>query len=482
MSYNTSIGSSSTIENEFTNNQFDIIAQNIAGYSNYTLDIVNNNFTRRKFGISIDGGSNFRIAGNLLEGDLSSLRIINTGYHNLFNQNLIGCNSFKENSGIAAFGNNREVQFLENDFQLTCCFDFYLNETTSPQINGSIRAIQGDINTPAANCFTHPPYSPDIIASSNGVTPFRYYYQGGEPPFGCATEPLTPGVYTKQDVQGAQTGIDCGQFGGLPEGLPNPTLSDLNSRRAALLQLAPYIYTDENALNQYYITLQEKDAILQYLLGQELASGQYTTAEGLLVGEQSKAANWTIFGLRMEREDYIGATSWLNQLAIEDNEDIEFRDVQLINIQRLQNLDSFQLTIEQEAMLNSVAESNSPVRGFARGILGILKDRRFYPDTINLGGGSSSQPGSSYRKAALVNIFPVPANSEISVSWPILHADSGARLLVYDIYGRLQIQEHILPLETDRILKTGQLPDGVYFLIISDDGKPVHKGKFTIQR
>ena len=478
----TTIGSASTIENKFFGNTFDILADNISGHDVYALDIVNNNFTDQRFGITVSGGTSFRIAGNLLKEGISSLRIINTGFNNPFNQNLIGCNTFRYGPGISASGNNKEVLILGNDFE-TSGYDLLLKETTSPQIDGSIRETQGGVGFPAANCFTDPPFSPDIITDNNTTT-FKYYYQENQSPFSCISEPIIIGNYTKEFVATPPIVIDCYQFGGLPPDMLYPSPSDLNTRRTTLQQLAPYIATNDNALNQYYKTLQEKDAILRYLLNQALTSELNATAEGLLAGEQSKAADWAIFGLRMERGDFIGAANWLNQLAVQNDEDIKFRDVQSINLQRLQNQGTFQISVAQEAVLNSVAESNSPVRGFARGILGLLKDRRFYPDEITPGDGDGVilPPTSASRVIGKLRVFPVPASSILTVSWPSLPAESDAQLLVYDVYGRQQINEQIAPLETERVLETGQLPTGVYFLIIAERGKVIHKITFNIQR
>ena len=130
-----------------------------------------------------------------------------------------------------------------------------------------------------------------------------------------------------------------------------------------------------------------------------------------------------------------------------------------------------------------MAESTSPVRGYARGILGLLKDRRFYPDELDFGGERSmpTTPGNVAQSITL-RVFPVPASTTLSVSWPPLPAESEARLLVYDIYGQQWVREQIAPFENQRTLETAHLPVGVYFLVVSDKGKTLHQIKFSIQR
>ncbi len=484
------IGSGTGTENKFVNNQYHINVSLSTGFfgslSNgiFSLDVINNDFSGGQYGVVVEGASNFRIAGNLLTGVPIGGWVSNTGFNNVFNQNFIGCNTFAQgtNHAIIAIGENKHIQFLANDFRMAPgSSDFALLNSFFPFLNGTIRATQGNKDVPASNCFSDPGTQIDI-QTWGSTDPFTYFYLAGDPPPDCDPEPLNPGNYSKQLVITPIFGVLCEQFGGLPDGLTNPTPGDLDARRTTLQQLTPYIATDANAKHQYYQTLQEKDAILQYLLEQAVSAQQHITAEGLLAGEQSKSADWAIFGLRMGRKDYANAALWLSQLPIQSDEDVKFRDVQIINLQRLQAPGTFQLSPAQESFLSSVAESTSPVRGYARGILGLLKDRRFYPEEIEIGGERNppSKTGAMAQNAAL-RIFPVPASGALSVSWPSLPAESDVRLLVYDIYGGQHLSEQIVPLESQRTIETGLMPVGVYFLVISDKGRPVHRAKFTVQ-
>jgi len=483
MSYKSHIGSGSSISNKFTNNTYHIDASLASGLGGsltgkFSLDVINNDFSGGSTAVSVDGPSNFRIAGNFVKGGTGCF-ILNTGFNNPSNQNFVGCNKFQDcGIGIAAWGNNDDMQFLSNDFELKSgAFDSW--------IIGSIRATQGNKDVPAGNCFTAPGAEIDIntVASTN-TNPFIYYYEAGEPLVNCEPEPLNPGAYTKiKIVPSTIFSLDCDKFGGLPPGLANPTQTDLNKKRDTLSLLLPYIAADENAKNKYYKILQEKDAILQYLIEQSLSSEQFSTVEGLLAGEQSKAANWAIFGLRMGRKDYTNAAIWLNQLPIQNNLDTEFRDVQLINLQRLQNPDSFQLSEAEDSFLNLVAESNSAIRGYARGILGILKDQHFYPDSIGTIGESPKPIISDVltQDAGFFRLFPVPANRVLNVSLPKLLNVSNIQLLIIDVYGKQHINKQISPFETQISLGTTQLSPGVYWLVISAEGQPIHQAKFSIQ-
>lgn len=496
------IGADNAGENTFTGNQYHINASLATGffepYSNglFALNVINNNFTGGEYGVLVTGPSNFTVAGNLLTGvgsnSLTAVGtgggFVNTGYNNLNNQNFVGCNRFQNGAGFGMLvvGDNKQMQFLANEFEMNAGA---LDVALVPQIfnnapaRGAVRATQGAIGAPAENCFSDPGTQFDIYTWGLASTDhFTYFYQAGEPPALCEPEPLNPGIYSKTDTPKQGAGVPCDMYGGLPEGMPNPTPGDLDTRRATLQQLSPFIATDTAARDAYYRTLQEKDAILRYLVGQALANAQFATAEGFLAGEQSKAADWAIFGLRMRQQDYANAALWLNQLPVQNDEDAAFRDIQTINIQRLQQPDSFLLSASQEAYLTQVAESGSPVREYARGILGVLKDRRFYPDPIQPiePRNRPAVEGTDSQDQAL-RVFPVPATSMLSVSWPLFSEGADAHLTVCDIFGKPLMKKQVQLRQNQHTLEVGQLPVGVYFLILSDKGKAIHRTKFTVQ-
>lgn len=491
MTNKTVIGSGTSLENTFTKNKYHVHASLATGlfglYSNgkFSLDVINNNFTDGDYGVIVDGPSNFRIAGNKFTGVPIGSWAANTGFNNMLNQNLIGCNQYKQgtNIGILTIGDNKQMQFLANDFNMSGSGrDFVLTSSLFPNTNGAIAALQGNPFVPASNCFTDPGTQVDILTAGQwgGSTEFfTYHYQSGEPPVNCDPEPLTPGNYGKALTPPGPFIVDCARYGGLPIGIENPTLGDLIIKRTQLQQLMPIIATNPSAKVQYYQALQDKEAILKHLLGLALDSKDYITAEILLTGEQTKAANWAIFGLRMDRKDYTSASQWLSQLPTQNDADIQFRDIQLINIQRLQNLATFQLSATQETYLNTVAESTSPVRGYARGILGLLKDRRFYPEAYELG-EERSTPAEAIAQES-IKLYPVPATNSLVVVWPPLQSDAITTLQVFDMLGRSLILERSGINDTQRTLNTSQLSDGVYYLVISDKDRPVHRAKFTVQ-
>lgn len=489
MSNATRIGSAGTPENEFSNNKYHVNASLSTGIpgvlsdGKFSMEIINNKFEGGDYGVILEGASNFRIAGNLFAGINIGNCITNTGFNNLLNQNLVGCNTFKDGSqyGIQVVGENRQMQFLANDFQMgNGSEDFLLTNSFFPVLNGAIRATQGNKNAAAANCFTSPGQQVDI-QTWGSTEPFTYFHQT-TPSTDCDPVPQTLGNYSIAPVLGEVSSINCYHYGGLPDGLTNPTLEDLTTRRAILMQLAPNVSTNPIIAQQYYRTMQEKDAILSYLLKQALATEQYTMAEGLLIGEQNKAADWAILGLRIARKDFLNATTWLNSLPIQSGEDQAFRTIQLTNLQRLQNPGVFQLNENQELFLNALADGASPVRGYARGLLGLLHNHRYYPDRLDLlGERDFSTQKPTPNDQGQIRVFPNPATMSVSVSLPPFPEGADSHILLYDLYGKQQMNKRITPMVTQQTLEIGHLPNGVYLLIITEGGNTIHQNKLSIQ-
>jgi hypothetical protein len=67
------------------------------------------------------------------------------------------------------------------------------------------------------------------------------------------------------------------------------------------------------------------------------------------------------------------------------------------------------------------------------------------------------------------------------VTWPALPGSADGQIQVFDLLGRQHLSQAIGAKETNRVLDVANLLEGVYFLVISDKSKVVHRAKFTVQ-
>jgi len=470
------------VGNNFLDNKYHILSSLATGLSSsagqFSLEVTNNSFSGGQFGIVLEGASNFSITTNLFSTVKVSNWLSNTGLNNLMNNNQIACNEMQNgNLGILAIGENKEFQFLSNDFILNSDgYDFVLMNDPFYLINGSIRQNQGSSTSMAFNCFSK--FDQPDITTLGPTTSFNYYFED-QLFLDCILEPSNPGNYTKIGLEGIPYPDYCVDGGPFNNPLV-PTLADLISRRLLIQQLLPSISTDLNSLNQYLKLSQEKELVLKKLLNTSINNAEYLMVENLLNGEQSTAASWIIFGLRLKRQDYLGASSLLEALPIVTQLDQDFRAVQRINIQRLVNQEPILLTEAQGNFLNSLANGNSPIRAYARGILGILENRRYYPEEYDFNLPRSTGKVQPIQNATY-HVFPVPADQKLTITVPNKLLNNQVHISMYNLIGQMVYGTEINSEDGQAIIETQLFDSGFYIIEVVEDNKVVFKSKVVIQ-
>ncbi|MCS7036933.1 MAG: M43 family zinc metalloprotease, partial [Saprospiraceae bacterium] len=472
------IGAAAVPENIFWNNQYHIVGQSAGGLQNgqvYSLDIINNEFIGGQIGVAIGGPSYYRIGGNRFTGPMSVGGLMfHSGYNSMFFSTAL-CNRF-ENSGrwgALAAGDNHKLNFWQNKFALPGAgsSDLAVAEIGIPglfSIPGSIFPVQGTSVMPADNCFTNPGTKPDIATVGN-TQHFRYFYRGGEHA-DCKHEPLNPGNYSKHFTPPNSQAFGCAEFGGIPLLSPTPKETDLQAIRQLLASFGNSMPSQVDSAVWYHQLQQQKAALLQHLVQAALDSANYQRAENLLAGEQSKAADWGIFGLRTSRRDYTGALSWLQQMPANDMFDLQFRNVQLINLAFLQNPQSYELSATDRNYLEGVALGKGPVRDYARSLLGLLTGQRF---ELWIPEGETpplQQPNvvERYTDEWDWRVYPNPAGETLQLAWRVVPSEEQWHVSVTDLAGRMLRTERIAPSVGFYALDLSALQNGFYILSVTD--------------
>lgn len=480
------IGGAQFQENIFWDNKYHIVGQAVGGVQSglwYALDIINNDFMGGEIGVMVGPNSYYRIGGNRFSGPMATGNLmLHTGYNSMFFSTSV-CNRF-ENSGTLgaiAAGDNHKLNFWQNEFALPGTGSTDLGVSALWVIPGSINVSQGHPQFPADNCFTNPNAKPDIATSGN-TQPFLYYYRSGEH-VDCMHEPLNPGNYSKYFTPQGSPAFGCGDFGGIPLLPPNPTEAGLQAIRQLLAAADSLTLSQPDSAAWYYQLQQEKAALLWHLVQVALDSADHQQAESLLAGEQNRAADWAIFGLRTSRRDYVGAFSWLQQLPASDVFDLEFRNMQLINLAFLQNPATYALSVADSSYLQGVAMGLGPVRDYARSLLGLLTGQRF--DIWLPGLEAQQQPSAVESRASELDwrVFPNPAGETLHSAWHAVPLEAPWRITISDLAGRVLRNERMDPSVGAHTLQIGSLQNGFYILTISDQQQTIqHRAKFVVRR
>ena len=377
------------------------------------LQIYNNEFfgSSGVIGVWIDGPSFYEVRGNSFQNMSGGLLGILTG-DGTTQANLVECNTFLDvlGWGIGFHHENREVQFRGNQFT-NVPTDFYLTGTDG--LEGAIRIFQGVSNLPAGNCFTNPVQDADILTEGQTLT-FSYHVRPNAP---TCEIPVTPGNYVVTSLFPLGE-YDCsGWIGLVPE---DTTEHWLDTIKLLMVDLEDQLQQDpgnQSLQLALLATKDEKAALLELLVTQKMEAGDFHGAESLIAAENTSGYDRMLFGMKLSREAFSEAQAVLNNLPTATQDDIWFKEVQQINLLRLQQGIEFALTPEQDALLHVVALSESPYRGYARAILSLLTGEQFEREMPVL----FRSHGKVQEKPALVSglesikVVPNPATDQFKV-------------------------------------------------------------------
>jgi subtilisin family serine protease len=441
------------------------------------VDIYNNDFFGNgagSVGIWMDGPAQFKIDNNSFSDMSGAALIANTGYKNDSKQNFFRCNAVQNAAwGIDFWGDNRHVQFLSNQFQ-DINTDISLRGEASNKCR--IRSNQGGSGSPAGNCFDNS-LDEDIVTESLATTESFRYWHSGLTAMPCEI-PVTPGNYVTQSTEGSF--INCGKLSGFTD---TPTEEDLGDIRQQVASLQGQLQQDpdnQSLIAQWLDALYQKETILGWLIRDKTWAGDYSGAEALLVQEGTLESNYSLLGMKMSRGAFTEAQNLLSTLPQTTQDETWFVQTQEINLERLRNEGTFQLSAQQEALLDEVAESNSPIRGHARAILMLLKDKRYELDhPLIERSARQPQAGQENKASAEWVIAPNPANGSVHIDFGKETAED-AILMLFDVHGRLILKMDIASMASTTV-DTKALPEGIYMAVLREHGRPAGQSRIAIQ-
>lgn len=460
------VGDLSSDPNYFLDNWFHI-ESNASKYGP-GLSIINNEFFESNTAIWLIGPSRFTIGYNSFDQTTGGVFSFQTGAMGWNQHNYIRNNAISASSGITASGLNREMQFLCNDFSAK--WDFQLKQGNNGGPQGEVRQQQGSFGSAAGNCFTNPVQIADIL-TQNQTLYFRYYVASEEP---CKT-PVTPGNY---GVFNANNDF-CGGEGGFPE---HPTHEDYVDVKGQIAVINNNNGQPEDELSSL---LELKDHILNKLVESYVEGNDAESALQLLDEENTVASMLMKYGLQMNMGDYTAAAATLDGLPSEVDEVGAFKQIQHINIERLQHGLQYEMPQGDSLFLESVADSEMGVKGYARAILGLLFGRE-YDDGLKEEEGGVSERGSQPRhdkpdeSSLTVQVYPNPAAGQFTITLGQVPAVS---LKVSSVMG-LTVYNGKIPVDSPALtIPTEYWHNGMYVLQLFDNrGKIVHSELLVINK
>lgn len=462
--------------NEFNCTLYGIYAK--SGGNIEPLSILRNNFIQGTAGFHQDGNGQFLVQDNNFANPGQGVRFYDCGSNNnfvitnIFNSNSIGANSNKNNIGLQYLGN---------------CFQNNTNVGINNQ-NGNISSNQGNLNNAAGNCFDG-----NVVDINNriGANSFSYFVLNGTPITSCKY-PENANSYNYSVSVTSQNDIyeECmnnsaySQYNycGVPE---SATIADLVSARQRVqeeLNLLTQHNTNPWALDywthEYEICTQGIDD----LIGQK----SFWVGPDNLIPDKEAAINYfnshedfmnkaTAYGIMVSFGEYDRARAYLQALPAENIDEMNFKWIQGINLDYLQNRLEYDLKEENRLLIRQIGRSGGPLNGYARSLYEVLTGERIDVEFANLEGYESHQRNENAYEGEQMSIFAFPSpvqNGRLNITVSGGETRSVLQSTIFDSRGVQWISEFVTS-DGASSLDVSSLPPGIYFFRVCDSRNEV---------
>ena len=218
------------------------------------------------------------------------------------------------------------------------------------------------------------------------------------------------------------------------------------------------------------------------LLNQWLKERNFTEVEAILALDETKEGLRNIIGYKMMRKDYTTATTLLNAYTVEDAEDQQFKELQELNLMRLQQGTSFSMTEQQQDFLESMADNeDAPFRSYAEALRCYLAGEHY---ALNLPVDAPTQGliqndfNNNYTES--FTVYPNPSTGRFTLVYPEhLLVEEALKCQLKSMNGQL-IQQIELKDSGKQELDFSSLAEGVYFLELSNESIGIQQQRIVI--
>ena len=486
------IGDGETAPNRFDGGVIGVLGFGSPGIFSFPGQsrIENNQFYGISHGVYFAGYNFFDVTENVFEYNTNGVTLDNSG--GFFNS--INCNSFFSSyRGISFRGDNRNCEFLSNDFD-----EGWTSESDIElKLEATVRSNMGSFGNPAGNCFTG---SNNNIFVDNGSTSFNYFYKDvacqnpsgsgfdkevtfPNPNNGCSNG-RSPFANIDPDRDG-ELGLSEASYNA--ENLCKPCILDsialwVNN----LTNLGGdnfYTVAEESNFNLTQAQLRAEEILsewINYGIYAALKVEDYSFAIEILTPLKKWEYQSQLFGVTMLKRDYTGAESFLENMPENNLNEIYFKYIQRINLKIYTNPSDITAEVT-EAMLDSlevIALSPYPVKGYAASLHYFITGEDVVLEKLLKEEKAEEKEekliSSSVKTNAEFSVFPNPANEYLTIKT----VTELVSLSIYDLNGK----NWMLSSSGDlRNIDISVLPKGLYLLKATNEMGKLFNVKFIKQ-
>jgi hypothetical protein len=444
------------------------------------LTIFNNIFAGGINGIHQNGNSLLYVEGNRLSGHLTAIEMFEGGtqfnhvIENEIQASFLGTHAVQPNSGL---------RYLDNCFSANQLVDIFVSD-------GDIFPYQGNLTWAAGNCFTK--NGKPEIDNDAGTGPIFYFIKTGTPNNSCKFPVNLHNVTLVPHANDDDSGLCGPEFAGGEDNYhcdfdENLSIQQLRQQRALLLQELGALSSSNQSLSAK--TLERCIETLESIIGQKMldpGSADPNAGKEFAIAFYTSAHmdfkdSTTAYGIMVHYGELARATTFLNTLSVQTQEQSDFVGVQHINLDYLAQPTQYELSETDSSYLYAVGTSSGSFNGYARSLYEVLTGERIEVEIPEVGTEERSAVTPSDHDLPAILAYPNPSgNGYFNLQIGRLPQDVTYSASLVDATGRIL---ESITIDTEGAYRIGgeQFTSGVYFLTVKDNsGNSLLQSKLVI--
>lgn len=430
-----------------------------------------NQFFNGEIDILNDGHNSFRAWSNQLHAGFGSVSFSNGNTVGEY-----GFNTF-ENNFIAQLpvGSNPGFNFYEN------CYN---SSFTDIYVDGSVASvIQQGIGDAANNCFTHQGNNSVIKDLGGDPDPFTYV-EPNDHDLDCRDAINAHSNILREPIGSDLETPECYDPFTTPPTVPfspcNPQEGQEEAARQWLLNKINEIENNPNLsesqknqlLSIYRNCLKKVIGLLAEL---HVDLGEFDDARSLYQPELSDDDKVMVYGLYIMEGDLISASNYINSLSSESEQLMDFKEIQLSNLQRIQSNYAYEPSTSELMSIRDLAEKDHPYAAYAKALYyAYTGDVLVSNIPVFVQNELENRSSRVINQNKLVNISPNPFRDQLTISCVGLYDPS---IKVYDIMGKHQYNDKNNLANT---INTSTWSKGVYVVQVFDGTELIKTQKVVL--
>ncbi len=218
-----------------------------------------------------------------------------------------------------------------------------------------------------------------------------------------------------------------------------------------------------------------KMSLLKQYVDSLYTAGAFAEAVSLLSNDPERHSREALVGLTLRMGDFTGASQLLNNYPESTREDIEFKFIQTINLQLLENGNGWLPSAADSVTLYALAENYSPQAAFAKTMLWVLYDTVITNELPIYAEGRSAMPPAQKGQAEKMTassgsnwvVYPNPAAGSITIE--LINYSPGLQSC-FRLYNALGVELRMYHVYSNVLnIDLGDVEKGTYLLQYSDN-------------